>query len=97
MQAENLMNKPKEVFNNLSSSNPKDFYSNSILKYNSLSELCNDISNTENLDINVEKFLSEMADNYVESILDTACQIAKHKKSDFLTVADLSIAMGKYI
>ena len=33
----------------------KEFYNNSVLKYNSLSDLCYDISNTENLDINVEK------------------------------------------
>jgi transcription initiation factor TFIID subunit TAF12 len=100
MQSDSIMNKSqsqsqsKDNFSNLNPS-MKDFYSTSLLKYNTLSELCNEISNTESLDINVEKFLSEIADNYVESVLDTACQIAKHKKSDYLTASDLSIAMGK--
>jgi transcription initiation factor TFIID subunit TAF12 len=96
MQAEqNLLSKPKD-------STTKEFYRDSILKYEVISELCKEISNTETLDINVEKFLVEIADNYVSSVLDTACQIARHKRKNkseekaVLTTADLSIAMGKY-
>ena len=91
MQVDPKLNPQKESYQN------KEFYNSTVLKFNSLSELCHDISNTESLDINVEKFLCDIADNYVDSILDTACQLAKHKKSDYVTSADLSIAMGKKI
>ncbi len=96
MQAEsNQINRPKETVH-------KEFYKDSVLKYNMMSELCHDISNTESLDINVEKFLVEIADNYVNSVFDTACQIAKHKfkyknseGNPTVSAGDLSIAMGK--
>ena len=72
----------------------RDFYVTSVLKYNVLTELCQEISNTEALDINVEKFLSEIADNYVDSVLSTACTLAKHRGSDSLTANDVSVATG---
>jgi transcription initiation factor TFIID subunit TAF12 len=95
MQSEqNLLSKPKDA-------SSKEFYRDSMLKYEVISELCKEISNSESLDLNVEKFLVEIADNYVSSVLDTACQIARHKRKNkseekaVLTTADLSIAMGK--
>lgn len=39
----------------MTSENNKQFYSKSILKPNILTELCNDLSGNEALDINVEK------------------------------------------
>ncbi len=35
----------------------KEYYNSSVLKMNALSDLCHDISNTEALDINVEKVI----------------------------------------
>ena len=61
--------------------NLKNFYNTSVLKNNSISDLCNNLTSTETLDINVEKFLTEMGDNFIETILDDACIIAKHKKT----------------
>lgn len=75
----------------------RDFYVTSVLKYNVLAELCQELSNTEALDINVEKFLSEIADNYVDSVLSTACTLAKHRGSDSLTANDVSVANGIFI
>ena len=72
--------KGKEIFS--SQNINRDFYNTSILRPNSLSDICNDLSPAEALDINVEKFLAEMADNFMETVIDTACQIAKHKKTD---------------
>ena len=37
-----------------------------------------------------------MADDFIESILDLSCQIAKHKKSDSLSVNDVIYAMGNF-
>ena len=41
--------------------------------------------------------MTEIADNYVENVLSTACELAKHKKSDYLTTVDLEISMGNFI
>lgn len=97
MQSEqSLLNRPRE---NLQ----KEFYRDSILKSNIISDLCHEISNTELLDINVEKFLVEISENYVSSVLDTACQISKHRRKNkseektYLNTNDLSIAMGMFI
>ena len=71
----------------------KDFYFSSILKQNSLTEICNELTSTECLDINVEKFLTEMADNFLDTVIDNACLIAKHKNSDSISIEDLATAI----
>ena len=43
-----------------------------------------------------DKFLAEIADNYVTDVLNTACELSKHKKSEYLTTSDLEVAMSKY-
>ena len=71
----------------------KDFYFSSILKQNSLTEICNELTSTECLDINVEKFLTEMADNFLDTVIDNACLIAKHKNCDTISIEDLATAI----
>jgi transcription initiation factor TFIID subunit TAF12 len=39
----------------------------------------------------------EMADEFIESILDMSCQLAKHKKTETLTVNEIIYSMGIYI
>ena len=38
----------------------KDFYNNSSLKNNIITELCNEITSNENIDINVEKVTNKL-------------------------------------
>ena len=71
----------------------KDFYFSSILRQNSLTEICNELTSTECLDINVEKFLTEMADNFLDTVIDNACLIAKHKNCDTISIEDLATAI----
>lgn len=35
-----------------------------------------------------------MADEFIESILDMSCQLAKHKKTESLTVNEIIYSMG---
>jgi len=37
-----------------------------------------------------------MADEFIDSILDMSCQLAKHKKTEVLTVNEIIYAMGKF-
>ena len=57
----------------------KDFYFSSILKQNSLTEICNELTSTECLDINVEKFLTEMADNFLDTVIDNHVKLQNIK------------------
>ena len=82
----------KIIENNQEQGN-KDFYFPSVLKQNSLTEICNELTSTECLDNNVEKFLTEMADNFLDTVIDNACLIAKHKNSDLVTIEDLATAI----
>jgi transcription initiation factor TFIID subunit 12 len=75
--------------------NLKNFYNSSVLNNNSISDLCNNLTSTETLDINVEKFLTEMGDNFIETILDDACVIAKHKNNDNIDIEDLATSIEK--
>ena len=91
MQTENI-SKPIAQLPNQNTST-KDFYVTSILKGNAISDLCSELTSTETLDINVEKFLVEMADNFIDTVLDSASLIAKHKKSELVSIEDMAIAI----
>jgi len=80
---------------NENQNNKKIFYNSSVLRENAISELCNNLTSTETLDINVEKFLTEMSDNFIETILDDACIIAKHKNNDNVDIEDLATSIEK--
>jgi transcription initiation factor TFIID subunit TAF12 len=71
----------------------KDIYVTSVLKQNALADICSELTSTETLDINVEKFLADMADNFLDTVLDSACQLAKHKKNDKVSIEDIAIAI----
>jgi transcription initiation factor TFIID subunit 12 len=80
---------------NENQNNSKSFYNTSVLRPDAISELCNNLTSTETIDINVEKFLTEMSDNFIETILDDACIIAKHKNNDIVDIEDLATSIEK--
>ncbi len=49
------MNVEQSKANQQNISNVKEFYNNSVVKQNTITDILNDITATENLDINVEK------------------------------------------
>jgi len=36
----------------------------------------------------------EMADNFIDNILETSCNLARNRKSDTLSITDIALAMG---
>lgn len=56
MQDYSYQNKGKEsIMSQHPQTNSRDFYNNSVLRANSLIDICNELSGNEVLDINVEK------------------------------------------
>jgi len=91
----NLPNNERKDINKSHSQNTKEFYQHSTLKYNILSEICSEITCNEILDPTVEKFLTEIGDSFINNIIDTSMQFAKHRNSETLNSNDISYAMCK--
>ena len=74
--------------------NIKEFYYQSILTPNAIPQLCKELTSTEIIDDDVEKYLSEMAGNFMNTVFDSACAIAKHKHSDKVEIEDFASAIN---
>lgn len=73
----------------------KEAYLASMLKMNSISEnITKSITLNEKLDSQVETYLVEMGDEFLSSILESACLYAKHRGSDTLSNEDILLAMS---
>lgn len=75
--------------------NPKEAYTKSVLKANSIHHLLKSLTNNEVIDNNTEALLIEMADSFADNIIEIGCNLAKHKNSDHLAVEDIVYAMDK--
>ena len=91
MESKNIL-QPQGNSNNHSSN--KEFYYRSVLKQDAINELCRELTSSENIDIEVEKFLVEMADNFMNTVLDSSCSLAKHKNSDKVEIEDFASAIN---
>ena len=61
-----------------------------------MSELVREIDPTEQLDEDVEELLMTIADDFIESTVNAACKLAKHRGSRTLDVKDVQMYLGKY-
>ena len=71
----------------------KEFYRNSSLSPNTIPKICSELTSTEILDEDVEKYLVEMADNFINTAFDSACSLAKHRNSDKVEISDFASAI----
>ena len=71
----------------------KEFYRNSNMAPNIIPKICSELTSTEILDDEVEKYLVEMADNFINTAFESACSLAKHRNSDEVEVEDFASAI----
>lgn len=56
-----------------------------------------EIDPTEQLDEEVEELLLQIADDFVENTVNSACLLAKHRKVAKVEVKDVQLHLGEYI
>lgn len=59
-----------------------------------LQDLVREVDPTEQLDEEVEEILLQLADDFVESTVNAACLLAKHRKSNTVDVKDVQLHLG---
>ena len=96
MQDNNNKNLMNSYNNDINTQPPKTkmFYCQSILADNTIPNLCKELTSTENIDEDVERYLVEMANNFISVTIDSAISLAKNRKSDKVTVEDLASAVN---
>ena len=71
----------------------KEYYRNSSIAPNIIPKICSELTSTEILDDDVEKYLVQMADNFINTAFESACSLAKHRNSDKVEVEDFASAI----
>lgn len=66
-----------------------------LLNKQRLQELVNEIDPCEQLEDDVEDALLQMADDFIDSVVSSACQMAKHRQSKSLEVKDVQLVLEK--
>ncbi|KAK3096794.1 hypothetical protein FSP39_003345 [Pinctada imbricata] len=66
-----------------------------VLDKRRIQELVKEVDPMEQLDEEVEEALLSIADDFIDSVLTAACQIAKHRKSNTLEVKDVQLHLER--
>ena len=80
--------------NNMNQQKIKDFYIQSILSPNAIPDICKELTSTEIIDDDVEKYLSEMAGYFINVVFNSAARLAKHKNSEKVEIEDFATAIN---
>ncbi|CAJ0915625.1 unnamed protein product [Ranitomeya imitator] len=65
-----------------------------VLTKKKLHDLVREVDPNEQLDEDVEEMLLQIADDFIESVVSAACQLARHRKSNTLEVKDVQLHLG---
>ncbi len=60
-----------------------------------MQELVKEVDSTEQLDEDVEDLLLQIADDFIENVINTSCILAKHRKSNTLDVKDVKFNLER--
>lgn len=60
-----------------------------------LQDLVNEVDPDEQLDEDVEEVLLDIADEFIENVVSSACAIAKHRNSNTLEVEDVKLYLER--
>ncbi|XP_018961379.1 transcription initiation factor TFIID subunit 12 isoform X1 [Cyprinus carpio] len=66
-----------------------------VLSKKKLQDLVREIDPNEQLDEDVEEMLLQIADDFIESVVTAACQLARHRKSNTLEVKDVQLHLER--
>ncbi|NWW89170.1 TAF12 factor, partial [Rhynochetos jubatus] len=69
--------------------------SSQVLTKKKLQDLVREVDPNEQLDEDVEEMLLQIADDFIESVVTAACQLARHRKSNTLEVKDVQLHLGE--
>ncbi|KAI6649713.1 Transcription initiation factor TFIID subunit 12-like [Oopsacas minuta] len=70
-------------------------FSQQLLNKKKLAELMNEIDPDKVLDDDVENFLLQIADDFLENVITQSCMLAKHRKSGNLELRDVQLCLDK--
>jgi len=73
----------------------KESYIASCLKKGAIENILTSLTHNEKLDTQVEVYLLEIAHNFIETNIESACMYAKHKGNDNISGEDIALSLEK--
>lgn len=61
-----------------------------------MQDLVREVDPTEQLDEEVEEMLLQLADDFVETTVNAACLLAKHRHANTVEVKDVQLHLGQF-